>query len=120
MTDLLFLGAAGTVTGSKTLWSRGDLRILVDCGLFQGHEMLRLRTGTIEHCDNIAKCLRGLSCKICAFNDAGNRIPADLTGHGDNTSRCADAVRVASWLEPAVGLKYTSNAHCAASRSRKR
>jgi metallo-beta-lactamase family protein len=43
MTHRLFLGAAGTVTGSKTLWSRGSLRILVDCGLFQGQKFLRLR-----------------------------------------------------------------------------
>lgn len=43
MTDLFFLGAAGTVTGSKTLWSHAGKRILVDCGLFQGAKMLRLR-----------------------------------------------------------------------------
>ena len=37
-----FLGAAGTVTGSKTLVTIGDTRILVDCGLFQGYKQLRL------------------------------------------------------------------------------
>lgn len=42
-TDMLFLGAAGTVTGSKTLYSSGGAKILVDCGLFQGHKTLRLR-----------------------------------------------------------------------------
>jgi len=31
---LTFLGAAGTVTGSKYLIETGGLRILVDCGLF--------------------------------------------------------------------------------------
>lgn len=41
--NLSFLGAAGTVTGSKHLLSVGDKRILVDCGLFQGLKMLRLR-----------------------------------------------------------------------------
>lgn len=38
-----FLGAAGTVTGSKTLIQWGDTRLLVDCGLYQGLKELRLR-----------------------------------------------------------------------------
>jgi metallo-beta-lactamase family protein len=43
MATLTFLGAAGTVTGSKHLLDLGDRRILVDCGLFQGLKDLRLR-----------------------------------------------------------------------------
>jgi metallo-beta-lactamase family protein len=42
MTRLSFLGAAGTVTGSKHLLEHEGLRVLVDCGLFQGHKALRL------------------------------------------------------------------------------
>lgn len=38
-----FLGAAGTVTGSKYLISTSETKILVDCGLFQGLKELRLR-----------------------------------------------------------------------------
>ncbi len=38
-----FLGAAGTVTGSKTLVVEHDTRVLVDCGLFQGVKDLRRR-----------------------------------------------------------------------------
>lgn len=38
-----FLGAAGTVTGSRYLVEAGSSRILVDCGLFQGYKLLRLR-----------------------------------------------------------------------------
>jgi len=38
---LSFLGAAGTVTGSKTLVSHEGRRVLVDCGLFQGYTHLR-------------------------------------------------------------------------------
>ena len=41
--QLQFLGATGTVTGSKYLISCGATRILVDCGLFQGYKQLRLR-----------------------------------------------------------------------------
>lgn len=38
-----FLGATGTVTGSKYLIEHGRKKILVDCGLFQGYKELRLR-----------------------------------------------------------------------------
>ncbi|MFN9543717.1 MAG: MBL fold metallo-hydrolase RNA specificity domain-containing protein [Alphaproteobacteria bacterium] len=41
--DIQFLGAAGTVTGSKYLVRAGNHRLLVDCGLFQGFKPLRLR-----------------------------------------------------------------------------
>lgn len=41
--NLSFLGAAGTVTGSKYLVENGGSRILVDCGLFQGFKPLRLK-----------------------------------------------------------------------------
>ena len=41
--SLRFLGAAGTVTGSKHLLEVDGRRILVDCGLFQGLKELRLR-----------------------------------------------------------------------------
>jgi metallo-beta-lactamase family protein len=40
---LRFLGAAGTVTGSKHLLESGPSRLLLDCGLFQGLKELRLR-----------------------------------------------------------------------------
>mgnify|MGYP006272617517 FL=1 len=40
---LQFLGAAGTVTGSRHLVTLDSHRLLIDCGLFQGHKVLRLR-----------------------------------------------------------------------------
>jgi len=43
MMKLTFLGATGTVTGSKYLLTSGTKKILVDCGLFQGYKQLRLR-----------------------------------------------------------------------------
>lgn len=41
--SIQFLGAAGTVTGSKHLLSANGCRVLLDCGLFQGLKALRLR-----------------------------------------------------------------------------
>lgn len=40
---LTFLGATGTVTGSKYLLEADGRRTLIDCGLFQGFKQLRLR-----------------------------------------------------------------------------
>ena len=41
--QLTFLGASGTVTGSRYLLESDSRRILVDCGLFQGLKRLRER-----------------------------------------------------------------------------
>lgn len=41
--SLTFLGATGTVTGSRYLIETGSRRLLIDCGLFQGYKQLRLR-----------------------------------------------------------------------------
>ena len=40
---LTFLGAAGTVTGSKFLLETDERRLLVDCGLYQGERQWRRR-----------------------------------------------------------------------------
>jgi len=44
--SLTFLGAAGTVTGSRHLLEVNGRKVLVDCGLFQGLKELRLRNWT--------------------------------------------------------------------------
>jgi len=41
--DLSFLGATGTVTGSKYRVRSGSAQLMVDCGLYQGVKQLRLR-----------------------------------------------------------------------------
>ena len=43
MEVLRFLGAAGTVTGSRFLVETTGSRVLVDCGLFQGRKEVRKR-----------------------------------------------------------------------------
>jgi metallo-beta-lactamase family protein len=43
MAQITFLGAAGTVTGSKYLIEAAGKRLLVDCGLFEGTRELRQR-----------------------------------------------------------------------------
>jgi metallo-beta-lactamase family protein len=41
--ELTFLGATGTVTGSRYLINHNSQSCLVDCGLFQGYKQLRLK-----------------------------------------------------------------------------
>ena len=48
--NIHFLGAAGTVTGSKYLVDTGDKKILIDCGLFQGLKELRLKNWEYPPC----------------------------------------------------------------------
>jgi metallo-beta-lactamase family protein len=43
MATLQFLGATGTVTGSKYVVEAGNERLMIDCGLFQGEKELRER-----------------------------------------------------------------------------
>ncbi len=43
MSSITFLGAAGTVTGSKHLLEAAGVPVLIDCGLFQGLKELRER-----------------------------------------------------------------------------
>ncbi len=58
MAKLTFLGAAGTVTGSKYLVEAGGKKLLLDCGIFQGSPELSARNfkplpldpGTIDYC----------------------------------------------------------------------
>ncbi|HAE88156.1 TPA: MBL fold metallo-hydrolase, partial [Candidatus Marinimicrobia bacterium] len=43
MSSVRFLGATGTVTGSKYVFENQGKRIMIDCGLFQGLKELRQR-----------------------------------------------------------------------------
>jgi metallo-beta-lactamase family protein len=48
---ITFLGAAGTVTGSTYLVTYGNIRLLVDCGIFQGERAWRERNWEPPHFD---------------------------------------------------------------------
>jgi len=58
MAKLTFLGAAGTVTGSKYLVEAAGKKLLLDCGIFQGSPELSARNfkpltvdpKTIDYC----------------------------------------------------------------------
>ena len=43
MAQLTFLGANGTVTGSRFLLDSEKIKLLIDCGLFQGLKQDRLK-----------------------------------------------------------------------------
>lgn len=43
MANVTFIGACGTVTGSRTLLEWGKTRILVDCGMYQGNDEVEQR-----------------------------------------------------------------------------
>lgn len=52
--SLTFIGAASTVTGSKTLVTYNGFKLLVDCGLFQGVKSLRKQNWTnYDHAEEL-------------------------------------------------------------------
>lgn len=73
-----FLGAAGTVTGSKHLVDTGASRVLLDCGLFQGLKRLRERNWVAPPID-----VEGLDAVVLshAHIDHTGYLPA-LVKHG--------------------------------------
>ncbi len=73
-----FLGAAGTVTGSRFLIATAARRVLVDCGLFQGLKDLRLRNWGAFPID---PALVGAVVLTHAHLDHSGYIPA-LCRHG--------------------------------------
>jgi metallo-beta-lactamase family protein len=51
MATLRFLGACGTVTGSKFVLEAGSRRILIECGVFQGSRELKEKNWTASEFD---------------------------------------------------------------------
>lgn len=67
---LTFLGAAGEVTGSQHLLETSHRRILLDCGLFQGHRALSREKNERFFCD--PKRLDGVILSHAHTDHAGN------------------------------------------------
>jgi metallo-beta-lactamase family protein len=75
---ITFLGAAGEVTGSQHLIETKDLRILLDCGLFQGPRAESRRKNEIFYCR--PKDLDGVILSHAHIDHCGN-LPR-LYAHG--------------------------------------
>lgn len=134
---LSFLGAADTVTGSRTLVSFRGRRLLVDCGLFQGAKPVRDRNWArfSPSPDSIDKIIlthahldhSGYLPRICGEGFKGRIIATEGT-----TDLCNILLRDAAWLEeesaryanetgysnhkPALPLFTTEDAELALSR----
>ncbi len=90
MTTIQFLGATGTVTGSKYLVEHDSRRILVDCGLFQGYKPLRLKNWSPLPCDPSS-----LDCVILthAHIDHSGYLPLLARNGFSGPVYCTDATR---------------------------
>lgn len=67
---LTFLGAAGEVTGSQHLIETDSLRVLLDCGLFQGHRIEARQKNEHFYCD--PKSLSGVILSHAHADHCGN------------------------------------------------
>ena len=93
--SLTFLGAAGTVTGSKHLLEVGGTRVLVDCGLFQGLKELRERNWQplpVEPSSIHAVVLTHAHLDHCGY--LPRLVAQGFTGRIFCTSGTADLVRI--------------------------
>lgn len=67
---ITFLGAAGEVTGSQHLIETADFRVLLDCGLFQGHRAESRHKNEQFYCD--PKSLSGVILSHAHADHCGN------------------------------------------------
>lgn len=67
---ITFLGAAGEVTGSQHLIETDHLRVLLDCGLFQGHRIESWHRNRRFHCN--PKDLDGVILSHAHIDHCGN------------------------------------------------
>src|SRR5512138_3528954 len=101
MASIRFLGAAGTVTGSRFLVEADGARVLVDAGLFQGQKELRLRNRAAWPVDP-----RAIDAVILthAHVDHSGALPLLLRGGYRHAVHCTPATRdLAGLLLPDSG-----------------
>lgn len=134
---LTFLGGAGTVTGSKFLIRRGDHRLLVDCGLFQGQRELRRRNWEpfpvppasiddvvlthchLDHCGYLPALVRdGFAGRIRMTDGTAGLTEIVLKDSGYLNERDADQAREGGWSkhDPPLPLYTVADAEHAVTR----
>ena len=137
MPSLTFLGAAGTVTGSKHLLDLGDHRVLVDCGLFQGLKELRLRNWAelpvdprridavvlthahLDHCGYLPRLVaQGFRGRVFCTPGTRRSLPLVLPDSGAHPGRGRAAGEQARLLEAPPGAAALHRARRARARSR--
>ncbi len=85
---ITFLGAAGEVTGSQHLIETDNLRLLLDCGLFQGHRKDARIKNMEFHCR--PKELDGVILSHAHIDHCGN-LPGLYRAGFNGTIFCTDA-----------------------------
>lgn len=85
---LSFLGAAGEVTGSQHLIETRALRLLLDCGLFQGPRAASRRKNETFHCDPVN--LDALILSHAHIDHSGN-VPGLVRAGFDGPVYCTEA-----------------------------
>ncbi|NTV23235.1 MAG: MBL fold metallo-hydrolase [Nanoarchaeota archaeon] len=127
---ITFLGAAGVVTGSSYLLEAGGLRMLVDCGLFQGDkdltrknyeefpfdarkiDLLLLTHAHIDHCGLLpklaAKGFKGRVYTTSATIDLAMAILEDSANIQEQDTKKENERRMRIGLEPRSPL-YTKD-----------
>ncbi len=125
---LSFLGAVGTVTGSKFLVELGQRRLLVDCGLYQGVREWRRRNWDefptppalvgdvvlshthLDHCGYLPALVRkGFSGPVWCTEGTAALVPIILRDSARLMQESADDARQGGWSrhDPPLPL-YTS------------
>ena len=101
MVSLTSLGGAGTVTGSKHLIEHSGGRLLVDCGLFQGHrellelnwhphELLQRSLGVGSGLERQRRLMPSVAISICEFSVPflkKGTVQEDQSGNVDRRGR---------------------------------
>ena len=112
--SLTFLGAAGTVTGSKHLVRLpNDKELMVDCGLFQGPKTWRLKNW--EPLPVPAPHLEWLALTHAHLDHCGflPRLAAGgfLGGADANAGRCQERCRAVGIRELEIGAQLEKGSH---------